>query len=229
MNLKALYNISYGVYIITSKVNERLNGQIANTVFQVTSEPPIIAVSINKQNLTYEFIEKSGVFGVSILSKEAPLKLIGHFGFKSGREIDKFEDISYIIGKTGVPLLKNYTVASLEAKVINTVNTVTHTIFIGKLVSAEIIDNKEPMTYGYYHEIKGGRSPKAAPTYIEENETKKKESNGGKYKCKICGYVYDPEKGDPDSNITPPIPFKELPDDWVCPVCGAGKEEFEKL
>jgi len=147
MDVKALYKISYGIYVITSKVDGRLNGQIANTVFQVTSEPPTIAVSINKQNLTYEFIQKSKVFGVSILSKETPLKLIGHFGFKSGREVDKFKDVNYKMGKIDVPILQDYTIASLEAEVINTVDAGTHTIFIGRLVNAEVFENKEPMTY----------------------------------------------------------------------------------
>jgi len=228
MNLKALHKISYGVYVIASKMEGKLNGQIANTVFQVTSEPPIIAVSINKQNLTHEFIQKSKVFGVSILSKEMPLKQIGHFGFKSGREINKFKDVSYQIKKTGVPILEDYTIAYLEVEVVNRVDAGTHTIFIGKLVNAEIINNEEPMTYAYYHEIKRGKSPKTAPTYIEENKIEK-ENNMKKYRCKVCGYIYDPEKGDPDSGIAPGTPFEEIPDDWVCPVCGASKEEFEEV
>ena len=229
MDVKALYKISYGIYVITSKVDGRLNGQIANTVFQVTSEPPTIAVSINKQNLTYEFIQKSKVFGVSILSKETPLKLIGHFGFKSGREVDKFKDINYKMGEIGVPILQDYTIASLEAEVINTVDAGTHTIFIGRLINAEIFENKEPMTYAYYHEIKRGKVPKTAPTYIKEEQMKKEERTPKKYKCKICGYIYDSQKGDPDSGIAPGTSFEELPEDWVCPVCGASKEEFEKV
>jgi len=229
MNLKALHKISYGLYVIASKSDGKLNGQIANTVFQVTSEPPTIAVSINKQNLTHEFIQKSKVFGVSILSKDAPLKLIGHFGFKSGREIDKFKDVNYRIGKIGVPILQDYTIAFLEVEVINTVDAGTHTIFIGNLVNAEIINNEEPMTYAYYHEIKGGKSPKTAPTYIKENKAKEEINKTKKYRCKVCGYVYDPEKGDPDSGIASGTPFEELPDDWVCPVCGASKEEFEEV
>ncbi|MCD6239585.1 MAG: rubredoxin [Thermotogae bacterium] len=226
MNPKALYKIGYGMYVVTSKMDGKLNGQIANTVFQVTSEPPTIAVSINKQNLTHEFIQKSKAFGVSILSKEAPLKLIGHFGFKTGKEIDKFKDVSYKTGVTGVPIPQDYVTAYLEIEVVNTVDAGTHTIFIGRLANAEVINNEEPMTYAYYHESKRGRAPKTAPTYIEEDE--KGDGKMKKYKCKVCGYVYDPEKGDPDSGIKPGTTFEELPDDWVCPVCGAGKEEFEE-
>jgi len=170
MNQKTFYKISYGLYVVSSKRGDKLNGQIANTVFQVTSEPPTIAVSINKQNLTHKFIEESRVFAVSILSKEAPMKFIGHFGFKSGREIDKFKNIDYKVGVSGAPIVtenKN-TIGYLECKLINSLNVGTHTVFIGEIIDAEIINDGEPMTYAYYHEIKKGKSPKTAPTYIKE-------------------------------------------------------------
>ncbi|MEW6686025.1 MAG: flavin reductase family protein [Candidatus Edwardsbacteria bacterium] len=95
MNPKTLYKISYGFYVVSSKTGEKLNGQIANTVFQITAEPPTIAVSINKQNLTHQYIQESKVFTVSILLKETPMKFIGNFGFKSGRELDKFKGVNY--------------------------------------------------------------------------------------------------------------------------------------
>ncbi len=228
MNLKALYKISYGMYVISSRMNDKLNGQIANTVFQITSEPPRIAVSINKQNLTHEFINKSKVFIVSILSKATPMKFIGHFGFKSGREIDKFRDINYKVGVTGAPIVSEHSIAYLEAEVINMIDVGTHTIFIGKVIDAELITEGEPMTYAYYHEIKQGKSPKTAPTYIKE-EKQREVSKMKKYRCKVCGYVYDPEKGDPDSGIKPGTPFEKLPDDWVCPICGAEKSDFEEI
>lgn len=105
MNSKTLYKISYGLYVISSKIGGKFNGQIANTVFQVTSEPPTIAVSINKQNLTHECIQGSRFFAVSILSNETPMKFIGNFGFKSGRESEKFRDISFKVGITGAPVV----------------------------------------------------------------------------------------------------------------------------
>ncbi len=228
MNLKTLYKISYGLYVVSSKKGERFNGQIANTVFQITSEPPKIAVSINKQNLTHQFIQESKVFTVSILSKETPLKFIGHFGFKSGRKLDKFKDVNYKLGVTGAPLVLENTIGCLEAEVTGSLDVGTHTIFIGKLVDTELIKDEEPMTYTYYHQIKRGRAPKTAPTYIKEERIKKIRKMD-KYECTVCGYIYDPEKGDPDSNVKPGTPFEELPDDWVCPVCGAEKSEFEKL
>ena len=229
MNLKALRKVSYGMYIVTSHLDGRFNGQIANTVFQVTSEPATIAVSINKQNLTHEFIEKSGVFAVSILSKDAPLTLIGNFGFKSGRELDKFSSVNYKIGVTGSPVVLDSAVAFLEAEVINSLDVGTHTVFIGKIVNADVLSDDEPMTYAFYHLVKRGTSPKNAPTYIKEEPKEKEEKAVKKYRCKICGYIYDPEKGDPDGGIKPGTPFEEIPDDWVCPVCGASKDEFEEV
>ena len=229
MNLKALRKVSYGMYVVTSHLDGKLNGQIANTVFQVTSEPATIAVSINKQNLTHEFIEKSGVFAVSILSKDAPLTLIGNFGFKSGRELDKFSSVNYKIGVTGSPVVLDSAIAFLEAEVINSLDVGTHTIFIGKIVNADVLSDDEPMTYAFYHLVKRGTSPKNAPTYIKEEPKEKEEKAVKKYRCKICGYIYDPEKGDPDGGIKPGTPFEEIPDDWVCPVCGASKDEFEEV
>ena len=227
MNLKALHRLGYGLYVVCSRKKDKFNGQIANTVFQVCSEPPVIAVTINKNNLTHEFITESGVFTASILSRDTPLSFIGHFGFKSGREIDKLKGINYKIGETQAPLVTDNTIAYLEAKVMQQVAVVTHTIFIGELIGADILREGEPMTYAYYHQVKRGTIPKAAPSYIgKEKETATKMA---KYKCTVCGYVYDPELGDPDGNIKPGTPFEGLPDDWVCPVCGASKSEFERI
>jgi flavin reductase (DIM6/NTAB) family NADH-FMN oxidoreductase RutF/rubredoxin len=227
MEFKALYKLGYGLYIVSSLKGKRLNGQIANTVFQITSEPPTIAVSINKNNLTHEFIKESKVLAVSVLSQDTPLSFIGHFGFKSGRDIDKFDGIGYKIGGTGAPVVTDNTLAYLEARVNKEVNMGTHTIFTGELVGAEVIKEGEPMTYAYYRQVKRGTTPRTAPSYIEE----KQEASGkmAKYKCKVCGYIYDPGLGDPDNGIKSGTPFEKLPDDWVCPVCGAAKSEFEKV
>ncbi|MBS7247732.1 MAG: flavin reductase family protein [Candidatus Jordarchaeales archaeon] len=168
MNLKTLHKISYGLYIVASRNNGELNGQIANTVFQVTADPPTIAVSINKQNLTHEFIRKSGVFSVSILTRDTPLKFIGIFGFRTGKEIKKFENVKYKLGVTGAPIVLENTVGYVEAKVVSSVDVGTHTIFIGRVVDAEILNDAEPMTYAYYHEVKQGKTPEKAATYIKE-------------------------------------------------------------
>lgn len=228
MNHQALHKISYGIYIVSSRKDKSFNGQICNTVFQVTSEPPAIAISISKQNYTHEFILASRVFTVSILLKTTPLDFIGRFGFKCGRDIDKFQGVKFNIGTTGAPIVLDNTTAYLEAEVIKEADVGTHTIFIGRIVEAEVLNNGEPMTYEYYHEIKRGATPKSAPTYTEEKR-KETASEMDKYKCTVCGYVYEPEKGDPDSGIKPGTPFEKLPDDWVCPICGAAKDQFEKI
>ncbi len=227
MNLKALHMISYGLYLVSSRKGERLNGQIANTVFQITSEPPTIAVSINKNNLTHEFITESKVLSVSILCRDTPLSFIGNFGFKSGRDIDKFEGIDYKIGKTQAPVVIDNAVAYLEARVIQEVDVGSHTIIVGELVGADILKEGEPMTYAYYHQVKRGTTPKTAPSYVEWEKVET--SKVPKYRCTVCGYIYDPELGDPDGGIKPGTPFEEIPDDWVCPICGAGKSEFERI
>jgi len=227
MNTKALRNLSYGLYVVASQKQGKLNAQIANTVVQVTSEPPSISVCINKQNLTHEFITESKVFVASVLSQDTPLSFIGHFGFKSGREVDKLKDVNYKLGETKAPIILDHSLAYLEARVINQLDVGTHTIFIGELVGADFLREGEPMTYAYYHQVKRGTTPKTAPSYIEER--KETVSKMAKYKCSVCGYIYDPELGDPDGGIKPGTPFEEIPDDWVCPVCGASKDQFEKI
>lgn len=167
MNLSALYKISYGLYIVSSVKEKSFAGQIANTVFQVTSEPPKIAVCLNKKNTTHEFVKSSKVFGVSVLEKETPLQFIGKFGFKSSREVNKFEGVKFKIGKTGVPLVLDHTVAILEAEVKGECDVGTHTLFIGELVEAEVLSDAEVMTYAHYHFIKGGKAPKTATVYIK--------------------------------------------------------------
>ncbi len=170
MNRKALKKISYGLYIICSKHKDKANGQIANAIFQVTSKPVTIAISINKKNLTHELIEKSEKFTVSILNKNASLKFIGPFGFKCGRDTDKLKNVECKMGKNGTPIVTENSIAYLEAKLINKINIYTHTIFIGEVTEAEVLTEDEPLTYDYYQEVKGGYTSKNAPTYNLEKE-----------------------------------------------------------
>jgi flavin reductase (DIM6/NTAB) family NADH-FMN oxidoreductase RutF/rubredoxin len=234
LDLKTLFKISYGLYVVTSHENEKINGQIANTIFQITAEPPTIAISINKLNLTHEQIKKSGVFSINILDKETPLSFIGAFGFKSGRDSNKFEGINYKIGQNGSPIILENSVGFIELKVIQQMDVNTHTIFVGEITNMEVLSNLEPMTYAYYHEVKRGTTPKNAATF-QATETKKEEIKKeekmmmAKYRCTICGYEYDPTLGDPDSGIKPGTAFEDIPDTWVCPICGASKDQFEKI
>lgn len=168
MNLQALYKISYGIYIVSSVKNNKFAGQIANTVFQVTSEPPKVAVCLNKKNTTHEFVKDSKVFSVSILEKDTPLQFIGRFGFRSSRDFNKFEGVNFKIGKTGAPIVLDYTVAFLEAKVVSEHDVGTHTLFIGEVLDAEVLKDAEVMTYEYYHFVKKGKAPKTATVYLEK-------------------------------------------------------------
>lgn len=231
MNKSAFYKLSYGLYVITSGKEGRFNGQIANTVFQVTSDPPTVAVSINKQNFTHEHISSSRRFAVSILEEATPMTMIGRFGFKCGRDIDKFEGIGTRVGKTGIPIVTDHAVAFIEAEVVGEMDCGTHTIFLGRVVDCDILGTAQPMTYAYYHTVKGGKSPKNAPTYQQTEPPKTAEApaeKAARYTCSVCGYVYDPQKGDPEGNVPPGTRFEDLPEGWVCPVCGAGRERFVK-
>ena len=227
MNVKALWDLTYGVYVIGSRRGDKLNAQIANTILQITSEPPIVAVSINKSNLTHDFIRESKVFTASVLNQDTPLSFIGRFGFKSGRDIDKLEGVGYKLGETKAPVIFDNAISYLEVSVDREVDVRTHTIFMGEVVAAEVLNEKICLTYAYYRQVKRGVTPKTAPTYVEEK--KEAVTKMPKYKCSVCGYIYDPEKGDPDGSIKPGTPFESLPDGWTCPVCGASKSEFEKM
>ncbi len=173
MNLNALHKLSYGVYVVCSRKGDKINGQIANTVIQVTSDPPALAVSINNSNLTHEYIKESRIFTASVLCQDTPLSFIGNFGFKSGRDADKFEGINYKTGKTKAPVVTDNAVAYMEVEVTREVDVGTHTLFIGKVVDADIISDEVSMTYDYYHQVKRGTTPKTAPSYIEEKKEEK--------------------------------------------------------
>ncbi len=170
MNSKALYKLSYGIYIVTSKKGDKINGQIANTVFQITSEPPTLAVSINKSNLTWEYINASGVFAVSTISQDTQLAFIGKFGFKSGRDTEKFSGVNYKLGLTGAPLVLDNATAFFEANVVNRMDLGTHTVFVGEVIDADVLNEKPVMTYEYYHQVKRGTTPKTAPSYVDEKK-----------------------------------------------------------
>ncbi len=225
MDKKALHKISYGLYVVSTGLGDHINGQIANTVSQVTSDPPNIIVCINRENYTYSLIEESGILAVAVLEKETPMELIGKFGFKTGREVEKFHSIQYRRGVAGAPVLLEHSIAFIEGEVKSRLDVGTHTIFCARVVDCGVLSEGEPLTYAYYHSKKG-RAPKSAPTYLDMSHTEK--GNADTYRCNVCGYVYDPRQGDPDSGIVAGTPFDALPDMWVCPICGAGKEEFVK-
>jgi flavin reductase (DIM6/NTAB) family NADH-FMN oxidoreductase RutF/rubredoxin len=232
INFEAFFKISYGLYIVSSGKKEKGNGFISNSVFQVTSEPACFAACCNKDNLTAELIKDSKAFAISVLHQDANAQLIGKFGFKSGREINKLSGTDFTEGIDGIPVIKDDVIATIECKLTNTFDVGTHLIFIGEVVNAEILnDNAEPITYSYYRKVKKGIAPKNAPTYIDKSKLEKSDNQETfpKYKCPACGYIYDMSTGDPDNGIKPGTSFNDLPDDWTCPVCGMEKEDFYKL
>jgi len=196
---KALYKLGYGLYVVTSNDGARDNGLIVNTVMQVTDTPCRVAVAINKSNYSHDVIKNSGILNVNCLSVEAPFKVFEVFGFQSGRDVNKFADCTPERTANGLVMLPRYINAVLSLTVEQYVDLGTHGMFICAVTEAAAISDAESMTYAYYH---ANVKPKPAPA-------KKKG-----YVCKICGYVYE---GDP------------LPEDFVCPWCKHGAEDFEPL
>jgi flavin reductase (DIM6/NTAB) family NADH-FMN oxidoreductase RutF/rubredoxin len=224
IDYNAFLKVSYGLYVVCSGSREYGNGYISNTVFQVTSDPPRFATCCNKDNHTVELIKASGVFSVSVLRQDSKADTIGTFGYKSGKDTDKLKGMEVRYGETGVPLVLNDAIACLEFKVAETMDVGTHLMFIGELIHAEILDDEaEPLTYLYYRDVKKGAAPKNAPTYIDKAKLQKGADQGdfAKYECPACSYIYDEAKEEEK--------FNDLPDDWVCPVCGEEKSEFIKL
>ena len=208
MNTKVFRNISYGVYIITAMDGERPTGCTANSVMQVTSSPATIAISINHDNFTNGCIKKAHKFAISILSETSDPLLIGTFGFKSGKDTDKFNDVSYEM-KENLPVIKD-SCGYIVCKVIAKMEAETHTVFLGEVIDGDVFNGPaQAMTYAYYHQVIKGKSPKNAPTYLPDEDKKQ-----AKFECQICGHIYEGES---------------VPEDYICPICGENAEHFKKL
>ncbi len=202
------------MFAIGTKGENMPNACIVNTVIQITSNPMTIAVSINHNNYTNFCIKKNGEFTVNVLSEDTSGAVIGALGFTSGRDGNKLENIRHKILREGTPVIQEEICCWFLCKVINSIETVSHTVFIAELIAGSESIKGKPMTYKFYHDVIKGKSPKNAPTYIEDdikNEIQK-------YICSICKYEYS----------DPLVPFEELPDDWVCPICGAPKSVFKQ-
>lgn len=168
MNKSAFWSLSYGVYVISVWDGERPTGCIANSAMQITSDPATIAISINHDNYTNQCIEKAGRFAISVLSEKTKPTIIGTFGFKSGENVNKFESVDYEI-HGDMPIIKDCC-AFITCEVINKMETNTHTVFLGKVLDADIRSDDPAMTYSYYHKVIKGKSPKNAPTYIADEK-----------------------------------------------------------
>ncbi|MBR3698837.1 MAG: flavin reductase [Bacteroidales bacterium] len=204
MDTSALFNIGYGLYVLTTRHNDIDNGCIVNTVTQVTSNPLQIAVTVNKGNYTHELMMSSCVFNVSILTTETPMFVFEHFGFQSGRTVNKFANCeAEHRAVNGVLYIPKYTNAFLACKVNNSIDFETHTMFIADVLDAQVLSDKPSVTYDYYQ------------NHIKPKPQTPKPSNGKRrWECKVCGYIYE---GD------------FLPDDIECPLCKHGKEEFVEI
>ena len=214
MNPNVFRNLSYGVYVVSSLDGDRNTGCIANSIMQITSSPATIALSMNHDNYTNSCIARTGKFAISILSETSDPGLIGCFGFRTGRDVNKFDDIDYTV-KEGLPIVKD-SCGYIVCRLIDKMETSTHTVFLGEVIDGDVIGSDPAMTYSYYHKVVKGKSPKNAPTYLPQ-EDEPASGSGAKWVCSVCGYVED---GD--------IPFEELPDTYTCPICHQGKDKFRK-
>ena len=207
MNTKAMYKLSYGLFVCTAVQGDKINGCIVNTAIQVASEPNYISVAINKANYTHDMVKAVGQCNISVISQEATFDLFKHFGFQSGRDVDKFADYPtahYQTAGNGIPYITAGTNAYFSLKVKQTVDLGSHTLFICAPVAMEVLSDIASATYEYYQSnIKP--KPEAVGT------TPKGETI---WRCSICGYEWVGE---------------ELPDDFICPICKHPKADFEKI
>ena len=201
MNTKALYNLTYGVYFMSAQENGRDNACIINTAVQVANNPTRISIAAIKGNLTHDMILATGKCNLSPLSQDAPFSLFQHFGMQSGRSVDKFADFSDVArSENGLYYLTKYATAFLSLNIVESHDLGSHTLFIGELVDCEVLAKAENCTYGYYQ------------TTIKASANKPAVKTG--WKCTVCNHVYEGET---------------LPEDYICPICKHGKEDFEKI
>ena len=219
---QAFHSLSYGMYVIGTRFDDKDYGCVANTFAQVTSSPLQVSVALNKENATTAAVRQAGRFTASCLSEQADMQLIGTFGFHTSTELDKFAQHASARDEAGMPYVAEQCCAWFSAKVVSELDLGTHVLFVGEVQEcAKIVDAGSPMTYAFYHQVKGGKTPPKASSYLgdEQPAAALAESNGAEqpkiaWRCTICGHM---EYVD------------ELPDDFVCPVCGVGKEFFERV
>ena len=169
MDLKTLFKLNYGLYIVTSQDKDKFSGCVVNTVTQITAENnPKLIVAINKENYTSQLASKSRKLNISILSEEADMMLIGKFGFQSGKDIDKLKDTEYIVGKNKIPIITKSVVGYMETNIIDKIDCNTHNLYVLELRESELLNDRRPMTYEYYHTVVKGKTPPKASTYLSQ-------------------------------------------------------------
>lgn len=203
MDKKALYQLSYGVFMLASKAGDKVNGCITNTCMQVANSPTRVAISVLNTNYTCDLIKESGIFALSLLDDTCTYETIKHFGFQSGRNVDKMEGITFPKDLNGIPYLGWQTCAVISCKVVESMDLGSHTMFIGEVLDAKLLSENAPLTYADYQ-----NRVKPKPQVVKE------ERKIVGWRCKICKYVYE---------------GSELPADFVCPLCGHDRDDFEPI
>jgi flavin reductase (DIM6/NTAB) family NADH-FMN oxidoreductase RutF len=213
MDKTAFFKLSYGVYIVASRENDRDAGCVVNTVTQVTSAPARITVAVNKDNYTAGVIARTGRFTAMALDESASMELIGVFGFKSSRDTDKFAGFEASRDLEGLPYLTQSVCARFSARVVGQLDAGSHILFLGEVTEAQTLAGGPPMTYSYYHTVKKGKTPPKASAYVApEEKTAAQEKSSGGFTCRICGYHTD---------------AASLPEDFRCPICNAPASQFD--
>lgn len=208
MKENTLNYISYGMYALTFKENDKIGGCIINTFSQVTSQDEIITVNLNKNNYSNEVIKRTKKFAINILSEDIDRNIIANFGFRSSRDTDKFQDVNYFL-VDDLPIIDGSINGYIICEIIDIVDCGTHDIIIAKVINKKSLNEKSnPMTYKYYHEVIKGKAPKNAPTYQKEEILTTEKV----YVCELCGYEY----------------VGDIPSDFVCPICKATREYFKE-
>lgn len=202
-DIKALFNIGYGLYVLTTNDGVRDNGMIVNAVMQVTDAPLRVAVTVNKKNYSHDSAKASGKMNICCLNESAPFNVFEHFGFKSGRDVDKFADCTPPRSENGLVYLPKHINSFISLEVWQYVDLGTHGMFICDVTEARVVGSGNTMSYSYYH-----KNVKPKPS------RKPAEKKSAGWVCTVCGYVH---------------PEEELPDDFVCPLCKHGREVFERI
>ena len=224
INTKAFRALSYGLYIISAKSGDKAAGCVVNTFQQVTSKPARVSVAINKENVTAGVVLEAGRFEATVLSENASMEHIGLFGFRSSADVDKFAEAAHALDAAGVPYPTEAAVAHFGARVIEKIDVGTHWLIVGEVEEAEVLSSEPPMTYAYYHQVKGGKTPPKASSYEPAEAASAEAAEPAAapepatprigWRCMICGYV---------------VEMDELPDDFTCPMCGMGRDMFERI
>lgn len=218
MDKTAFRSLTYGMYVASSLKEGKPVGCVANTFAQVTSSPAQASIALNKENFTTQGIRETGAFEVVSLAQTATMELIGAFGFHSSADTDKFEGLATQTSTQGIPYVAEQVCAHFSVKVTQEVDLGSHVLFIGEVVDASSFAGEEPMTYTYYHRVKGGKTPPKASSFNEDAApAENNDPAAGRtfaWQCTICGHI---EYVD------------ELPEDFTCPICGVGRELFERI